>query len=100
MIRKTPAPINEVMIPNGISPIISVRARSSLTMPKTAPNDMLTGMKAAAFAPAMRRAMCGMISPIQPTIPATETTTAVTATLAASSSARSRPTETPSEKAV
>jgi len=64
------------------------------------PRLMLNGMKLAALAPVRRRAMCGMINPTQPTMPATEITTAVIATAAASKSVRSRPTETPSEKAV
>jgi len=73
---------------------------SSHSSVNTAPSSMAPGSARWASEPIQRRAMWGTIRPTQPMSPVLETVAAVASTAASRSTRRSRPAETPSEKAV
>ena len=69
--------MSEVMMPRGISLAIAHLAIVSTISKNSAPNSIETGSKTLKFAPTIERAMCGTMSPTQPTIPQKATLEAV-----------------------
>jgi len=86
-------------MPSGVSTRAVLRAAVSTISMKAAPSSIEAGSRRAKFGPISMRAICGIISPIQPMTPAIATMLAVISVAAAMTRPRSRPTSTPSERA-
>ena len=69
--------MRDVMIPRGISLAIAHLAIVSTISKNSAPISIEAGKRALKFAPTIERAMCGTMSPTQPTIPQKATLEAV-----------------------
>src|SRR5262249_55667395 len=67
--RKNGAPMQAVKMPSGTSIAVRVRARMSTPTRNPPPSSKLAGRRRAKLGPTKSRAMCGITSPIQPTIP-------------------------------
>lgn len=72
--KKNGAPITEVKIPNGISEAKNVLQHMSTSTKKAAPMRRDAGRTILLSGPKRKRAICGMIKPTQPIIPAIATT--------------------------
>ncbi len=76
-----------------------LRAAVSTMSMKDAPSSIEAGSRREKFGPTIMRAMCGIISPIQPITPEMATTLAVISVAATITMARRRSTSTPSARA-
>lgn len=91
----------DVMIPMGSSDGATMHlARISERRRITAPSSIDVGIRLLCFAPTIRRAKCGDMSPTNPMIPQNDTTTAVKADAIAKSSIRATPASKPLDMAV
>jgi hypothetical protein len=83
----------------GISDAVTVLARSSTSRMKPDPNNIDIGMEVSWLTPAVRRAMWGMTSPTQETVPDTLTQQEVMRVATTIRTGRNSLTFTPSEAA-
>src|SRR6266508_3516192 len=90
--RKHGPPTSAVMIPTGSSSgAATLRAALSASNNSSAPDSAATGINRAWPVPTSERAMCGAISPTNPTIPLAATAAAVTRLAATTIAARAWP---------
>jgi hypothetical protein len=86
-------------MPTGVSTRPRLRARVSTISRKADPSSIEAGSSRLKFGPTSIRATCGIIRPIQPMTPEIATTLAVINVAAEMTTARRRPTSTPSDRA-
>src|SRR5579883_1841162 len=97
--RKKGAPMKAVRMPIGTSIAAMVRASVSTARRYPAPSSIATGRRRENSGPAMRRATCGMMRPIQPMMPLIETAAEVMSVAAPTKRMRRTRVSAPSARA-